>query len=295
MTIEPEVDAPLIIASILILGILGSSAALWIRQIRHPRGEIETEPGAPAWSIGWVNFGIFACAMVITVFVVQNLAAAIFLSPPEDSEAPRELTPWMAVFAVCLLQLPMLAVFYGARRFYPGHYASRLNRVELSIVAAFRKALPLFLMLLPIVWIASLIWTNILTAFEAVGLIEAFEPQELITLFQRGGDPIAVGLLVAMAVILAPVVEELIFRGCIYRFLKSQTTLLPAQILSGIVFSFMHANLMSFVPLVIVGVLLARVYEKTGNLMVAIWFHAFFNGFSLLMLFITGMSEAIPQ
>lgn len=293
MEIQP--DAPLIVASVLILGILAGSAVLWIRHIQRPRDEITTDPGAPAWGIGWVNFGIFACAMVITVFVVQNLAAALFFPPAAEGEAPRELTPWLAVFAVCLLQLPMLAVYYGARRFYPGHYASRLNRVELSIGGAFRQAMPLFVMFLPVIWIASLVWANILTALESAGMIEAFAPQELITLFQRGGDPIAIGLLVAMAVVLAPVVEELIFRGCIYRFLKSQTTLLPAQILSGIVFSFMHANLMSFIPLVIVGVLLARVYEKTGNLMVAIWFHAFFNAFSLLMLFITGLSEAIPQ
>ena len=57
----------------------------------------------------------------------------------------------------------------------------------------------------------------------------------------------------------------------------------------------MHANLMSFVPLVIVGVLLARAYEKSGNLLVPIWFHAFFNAFSLLMLLITSLSEVIPQ
>lgn len=292
---EVEPDAPLIVASILILGILVSSAALWIRYIQKPKDISSPVPGPPPWSIGWVNFLIFGCAMIITVFVVQNLAALLFFSSVEGSEATLELTPWMAVFAVCLLQLPMLTVFYCARRFYPEHYASRLNRVELSIGAAFHKALPLFLMFLPVIWIASLFWTNLLTAFEAAGVIEAFEPQELITLFQRGGDPIAVGLLVAMAVILAPVVEELIFRGCIYRFLKSQTNLLPAQIISGIVFSFMHWNLMSFVPLVIVGMLLARVYEKTGNILVAIWFHAFFNAFSLLMLFITGLSEAIPK
>ena len=57
----------------------------------------------------------------------------------------------------------------------------------------------------------------------------------------------------------------------------------------------MHANLMSFVPLVIVGILLARIYEKSGNLMVSIWFHAFFNAFSLLMLLITSMSDSLPQ
>ena len=295
MPAEPQMDAPLIVASLLILAILGSSATLWIRKIQRPHDTIVEKPGVPAWSIGWVNFGIFLCAMVITVFFVQNIAAALFFAAPSEGDAPRELTPWLAVLAVLLLQLPMLAVFYGARRFYPGHYASRLNSIDLSISSAFRQALPLFLMFLPVIWITSLIWSSLLNALKAAGLIETFAPQELITLFQGGGNPIAIGLLVTMAVVLAPIVEEIIFRGCIYRFLKSQTTLLPAQILSGCVFSMMHANLLSFVPLVIVGVLLARVYEKSGNLIVSMWFHAFFNAFSLLMLLITSMSEVIPQ
>jgi uncharacterized protein len=292
---ELQPDPPLIVASLLILAILVSSAALWIRHIQRSRRQIVIDKGVPAWPIGWVDFGIFACAMVITVFVVQNVAAVLFLSAPMEGGAPQELTPWLAVFAVLLLHLPMLAVFYAARRFYPGHYASQLNNAELKIGVAFRQAVSLFLMCLPLIWIASLIWTYLLTALEAAGAIDAFEPQALITLFQDGGDPIAISLLVALAILLAPIVEEIVFRGCVYRFLKSQTTLLPAQILSGCVFSFMHWNLMSFVPLVIVGVFLARVYEKSGNLIVAIWFHAFFNAFSLLMLFITGMSEVIPQ
>jgi uncharacterized protein len=292
---ELQPDPPLIVASLLILAILVSSAALWIRHIQHSRRQIVIDNGVPAWPIGWIDFGIFACAMIITVFVVQNVAAVLFLSAPIEGEAPQELTPRLAVFAVLLLQLPMLAVFYAARRFYPGHYAGQLNNAELTVGVAFRQAAPLFLMCLPLIWIASLIWTHLLTALEAAGAIDAFEPQALITLFQDGGDPIAITLLVALAILLAPIVEEIVFRGCVYRFLKSQTTLLPAQILSGCVFSFMHWNLMSFVPLVIVGVFLARVYEKSGNLMVAIWFHAFFNAFSLLMLFITGLSETIPQ
>lgn len=292
---ELQPDPPLIVASLLILAILVSSAALWIRHIQRSRRQIVIDNGVPAWPIGWVDFGIFACAMIITVFVVQNVAAVLFLSAPIEGEAPQELTPRLAVIAVLLLQLPMLAVFYAARRFYPGHYAGQLNNAELTVGVAFRQAVPLFLMCLPLIWIASLIWTHLLTALEAAGAIDAFEPQALITLFQDGGDPIAISLLVALAILLAPIVEEIVFRGCVYRFLKSQTTLLPAQILSGCVFSFMHWNLMSFVPLVIVGVFLARVYEKSGNLMVAIWFHAFFNAFSLLMLFITGLSEAIPQ
>lgn len=292
---EPQVDPPLIVASLLILGILGSSLYLWIRHIQSPRNTLIEDYGAPAWPIGWVNFGIFACAMVITVFVVQNIAAALWFQPLPEDAPPRELTPWLAVFAVLLLQLPMLAVYYCAQRFYPAHYASQLNSVSLSIGAAFRQTVPLFLKFLPVIWIVTLIWGKLLSALENAGVVDAVEPQELITLFQEGGDPLAIGLLVLMAVVLAPIVEELIFRGCVYRFLKSQTTLLPAQFISGCIFSLMHANLMSFVPLLVVGILLARIYEKSGNLYVSIWFHTFFNGFSLLMLYITSLSEVLPH
>jgi membrane protease YdiL (CAAX protease family) len=295
MQAEPQVDAPLIVASLSILLFLASSLILWIRHIQRPESSIEHDPGAPAWPIGWVNFGIFICAMITCVYVVQVAASLLFFEAATGGEAPLELTPWLAVLAVLLLQVPMLAVFYAARRFYPGFYASRLNNAELSIFVSFKKALPLFLMLLPGVWITALLWTKLLSGFEGFGLIEDLEQQALVTLFQGGGDPVAIGLLVIAAVVLAPIVEELIFRGCLYRFLKSQTTLLPAQIASGILFSMIHWNLLSFLPLVLVGIFLARVYEKTGSILVAIWFHAFFNAFSLGMLFITNLSDVIPQ
>ncbi|MFT5837263.1 MAG: membrane protease YdiL (CAAX protease family) [Candidatus Azotimanducaceae bacterium] len=292
---EAQVDAPLILASLIILGILGSSLALWIRHIQKPKNLRPSSKGAPAWKIGWVNFGIFACAMIVTVVVIQNLVALIFFEAPVDPNADFEITLGIMVVAVLLLQLPMLAVFYLAHRFFPSLYAGRLNSTELSVGEAFKKTLPLFFMLLPIVWIYILGWTKLLSKLADNGLIEAFEQQELITLFQDGGNPFYIGLLVCFAVILAPIVEEIIFRGCIYRFLKSQTTISLAQVISGMLFSLIHANLMSFLPLLLVGILLAYIYEKTGSLLVSIWFHAFFNGFTLLMLFITSMSEVIPQ
>ena len=295
MQVDPQVDAPLIVASLSILLIIGSSLALWIRHIQKPESTIENDPGTPAWPIGWVNFGIFICAMIIFVYVAQVVASLLFFEAPAEGEAPLELTPWLAVLAVLCLQVPMLAVFYAARRFYPSFYASRLNNTNLSVFASFKKALPLFLMLLPGVWIVALLWTKVLSGFEDLGLIEDIAQQELVTLFQGGGDPVAIGLLVIAAVVLAPIVEELIFRGCLYRFLKSQTTLLPAQIASGLLFSMIHWNLLSFLPLVLIGIFLARVYEKTGSILVAIWFHAFFNAFSLGMLFVTNLSDAILQ
>lgn len=287
----PEVDAPIVIASLLIMAVLISSAVLWIRQVQRPNDLIQADKGVAPWSIGWVNFGIFISAMIIAVFLAQQIGFAFLIDP---EEGVPELTPWLAVVSVFLLQGPMIAVFYFSRHFYPGHFAGHLSQVDLSVAESLKKSVPLFIMLLPVIWIATLIWSSFLTVLQNAKVIEEFAPQELITLFQSGGDWLPIVLLVFFAIVVAPIVEEIVFRGCIYRFLKSQTTMLGAQIISGGVFALMHGNLLSFVPLVVVGVLLARVYEKSGSLAVAIWFHAFFNAFSLCMLFITGMSENLP-
>lgn len=289
----PTVDAPIVIASLIILAVLLASAVLWIRQVQRPQDLIPEDKGVSAWLIGWVNFGIFICAMIIAVFAAQQIGITLLLGPEAGDSI--ELTPWLAVAAVILLQGPMIAVFHLARRFYPSYYASRLSRVDLPLGQSFKTAVPLFLMLLPVIWIATLLWSQVLSGLQKAGIIEEFAPQELITLFQGGGDWPAMLILVLLAVIVAPVVEELIFRGCIYRFLKSQTTLLGAQLTSGIVFASLHGNLLSFVPLIVVGIILARVYEKSGSLTVAIWFHAFFNAFSLLMLYVTSLSDSLPS
>lgn len=335
-----ELDTAAKLAVLIGLIMLASSAALWLVRISQSSTcrsiYLETKRwlvqiinliltrtpnnNVPAWPIGWVNFGIFICAMITSVIVTQLFAGELIqlMSPADDplntngievvetdnspvsenttdeaeaeDEAP-ELTPWMAVLAVLLLQLPLLATFYGLRRFYPANFSGRLNSHALTIWQSVTQATPQFIRYLPVIWIVSFAWSGFLSVLQRQGIIDEFPPQELIKLFTEGGDPTAMTLLVIFAVVLAPIVEEIIFRGGIYRFLKSQTTLLPAQIISGAFFAVMHGNLMSFLPLVVVGILLARVYERSGNILVPMCFHACFNGFSLLMLFVMSQSS----
>lgn len=289
---EPQIDGPILVASALILGVLIGSAALWIRQVQRPSSPVDRDVGVAPWNIGWVNFGIFLCALIFTVVMAQNIGVALIFSDEEG--LPVELTPSLAIAAILLLQLPMLGVFYGARRFFPGLYAGNLSDVRLPLHRAAAVAAPLFIMLLPLVWIVGFFWSQLLILLEKLEWIEEVRPQELVELLAAGGHPIEMLVLMVLAVVLAPIAEEIIFRGCIYRFLKSKMTLLAAQIASGTIFALLHGNLLSFVPLIAVGVLLARVYEKSGNLWVAIWFHAFFNAFTLTMLFITSLSDALP-
>ena len=113
--------------------------------------------------------------------------------------------------------------------------------------------------------------------------MDEFAPQQAVEIFTAGASPATLTLLALFAVILAPVAEEIIFRGCIYRFLKSKLPTRLAMFVSGVFFACVHANLMALVPLIAVGYLLAHVYEKERNILVPICFHALFNLLTLLM------------
>jgi hypothetical protein len=97
------------------------------------------------------------------------------------------------------------------------------------------------------------------------------------------GQCVAVGV---GAIVLAPVVEEILFRGALFAFLRQVGSRQMAYAVSAVAFAAIHTNLVTFVPLVFIGVVLARVYERSGQLLTAMATHALFNAvnFALLLL-----------
>jgi len=79
------------------------------------------------------------------------------------------------------------------------------------------------------------------------------------------------------AIVLAPVAEEILFRGILYAYLKQLGYQRLAVIGSSLFFAVIHGNLMALVPLAFFAVVLALLYDKTGNLMAPIATHAVFN------------------
>lgn len=290
------VDFPVLLVFLMFLSILSLSMILWIRQIlRAQSGATIERKSVSDWPIGWINFGIFTSVLLALSVLVQHIGVALSNPSPVDSELPRKLTPSLAIFAVLLTQIPMLLGFYFMHYFYLRDFLRPLSSVSLSPVSAFFKTVPLFIMYCPIIWVASLFWVCFLMILRIFGWIDEIKPQELIIVFQNGGDPLAIGLLVIFAVLLAPIVEELIFRGCIYRFFKSKTRVVYAQIAAACLFSMVHANLSAFVPLFVIGILLSRVYERSGSILTPICFHALYNGLTLFILFLENSSNISIQ
>ena len=114
------------------------------------------------------------------------------------------------------------------------------------------------------------------------------EPQKLVSLIaEEAAKPDQTGLLiffVVMAVAVAPVAEEILFRGILYPAIKQIGHPRAAAIGTALLFALFHVNLLTFASLTAVALVLIALYEFTDNLLAPITAHAVFNASNLIML-----------
>lgn len=84
-------------------------------------------------------------------------------------------------------------------------------------------------------------------------------------------------------VIIAPVVEELLFRGLIYKRLRANLKTVPAMLLSAFIFGLVHANIVQFVYAFLIGIIVAFVYERFRTIVAPVLFHLGANLLSVLI------------
>jgi len=92
-------------------------------------------------------------------------------------------------------------------------------------------------------------------------------------------------MLFLVAVIIAPICEELFFRGFLYPAFKKRMNVFSAMFLSSILFAVFHLQPAQLLPLICIGFVLAFVYEKAKSLIPAILVHSLYNLAAIIILF----------
>ncbi len=139
-----------------------------------------------------------------------------------------------------------------------------------------------------------LVLVKILTAIYALfasGVLNFEPPPELITgipdIFGRG----LAGFLIAIfvTVIVAPLVEEIFFRGFIYAALRDKIGVVWAALVSSFIFAVFHGSLWTVVPIMLLGFVLVYLYERGGSIGPPVIFHSLNNLVSLLLIYFLGV------
>jgi membrane protease YdiL (CAAX protease family) len=264
----PRFLAVLAVEVVLYLGGIASLIAWW----KQRRIAVGTEARA---EIGTLNLALSdlllaAFTIVVGALLLQSAVGAL------AQVIPAALSPeaWM-VAQGCGFQLGLLSGALLGHRLATASNRDRVtspSRSPLSTTQACAAGGLLFLASLPLILTAALAWK---AALRAVGL--PTDQQDMVDLVRNADAPGLLALIAVLAVVLAPVAEELVFRAGLFRYLRTRVPRAIALVAPALLFAALHANLVAFVPLAVFGVLLALAYEQSGRLVVPVVAHALFN------------------
>jgi membrane protease YdiL (CAAX protease family) len=146
-----------------------------------------------------------------------------------------------------------------------GFHAPRLGR-------ALALAVVVVLAILPIAWSLGQLSARVMNSFHVQPVV-----QSPVQMLQDSGALPTKLMIGILAIVVAPFVEELVFRGLIYPTLKQNGFPKLALWGTSLLFAMIHNNLMILLPLTFLAVVLTLLYESTDNLLAPIFAHSTFN------------------
>ncbi len=121
-------------------------------------------------------------------------------------------------------------------------------------------------------------------ALQALG--HEHRPQEVFDWLNDGAvAPATRAFLIAAAILIAPVAEELLFRGVLFPALARRRSFAYAAFVTSLFFAFAHLHVPSVPPLLALGLAFSAGYAATGSILTPIAMHALFNAASLGLYF----------
>ncbi len=137
-------------------------------------------------------------------------------------------------------------------------------------------------------YVVRLVYGLIVSAFGV-----QIQQQDVLTRLDTHG----LGFLLTLfaAAVVAPVSEEIFFRGFLYGGLRGRIGVVGAMIVSTLFFTGLHLSAALFIPIFVLGLSLAWLYEYTGSLYPGILLHAVNNALSLILYFILQSMGQLPS
>jgi len=178
---------------------------------------------------------------------------------------PLSIALLVSAFEAALLLPPWLVIIRGHR----GSWAH----------LGFRRFHPGYLLLagglLVVSFVINFLWSLLLAPFG----LEA-QP-EVLPIFGSGLQ----GLILALVAgsLIAPLAEEIFFRGFLFANLREHQGPLKAMVTTALLFALFHLTPTAFVPLFFLGCFLALLYHLSGSLLPSILLHAAMNTLALTL------------
>lgn len=220
--------------------------------------EKEAQVYSVPWSITdtWIGVGLL-------ILVSGGMVAALFLG------LKKEYLQNIGVLFLELVYLLPVILIFGWRRIHWKHLG--FGTFKLSVVG-------LGCGLLIGGYIIILLHNLLLTALGV-----DTQGKQIFETFQQLKSPIWLFLVGA---VVAPIVEEIFFRGFLFQGFRQKYGWMPAVFLSSAIFGAAHLDPVALIPTFVLGCVLAYMYHRSNSLWPGILFHAAINATSLCAVYV---------
>lgn len=224
-------------------------------------------------------YGVSDALMALGVVVLFGWIA-LQVGEPEKiaTAAPQSLSPALELIAGISMQM-----FFGLLLILYMHICREMNPSEMFGLRNLSPPVALGIAALSIlaVWVVIFVVFNFLKEYAFGGAWPDESVQRTVETFRTSGSLSYKILLGIVAVIIAPLTEEVIFRGFLYGVVKRFTDRWFSTFFTALFFAAVHQHVGGLFPLFVLAIGLAIAYEATGCLLVPIFMHAIFNGFNI--------------
>ncbi len=221
-----------------------------------------------------LSIGKFAGLLILGVVLSVVIALVVMFSGTGTASLARE---------TAFITLLSSVIMYGSWLLFI--WLRSLGRTERELIltpAPARSRRSVWFALAALLWSlpVNFIYTTFLERFFPDFLERMMEAGNLPENLFTTSDPLSLLLMFIPVVILAPIVEEIIFRGVLYNLLNKRMSLPLAALVSSVIFGLMHGT--TFFQTALIGFVLAFVYQVTGDLKMAMLGHGLNNGVAFL-------------
>lgn len=220
----------------------------------------------------------YAAVMIISTAAVKN--GTIITAGKSAEEIQIELNALVSSYSLHLTALTNLVLIPIYMLFLRMDEKKRVSASGIRYVMPKAKDMALIFVL----GMAAAVSVNVIVSLSQIARLSP-KYQQVSQMIYSG----SIFIEIVSAVIAAPVLEELFFRGMIYKRLRDIVNVKAAIIISALFFGAFHGNLVQLVYAFIIGLMLAYVYEKFKTIWVPIVFHIGANLISILI------TELLPQ
>lgn len=258
-----------ILGFIILFGTIGSTVLLGVLHHKYPASskQLTQTLECRAWSNR--QTGLLLACFVCSILLLSVLTA--FIANSANPVSGLLLTLFFAGTQMVIL------LFIGRQRQagWPQDFGMDLRRLKLAPLA-----LVVYLATALVLGFSTYLYHSLLEHYLNMDV----QMQDVATLILESRAWVKVCYII-LAVLIAPLYEELIFRGVIFPCLIKRVGLPSAITVTSIVFALIHFHIPSIFPLFLLSAILCLAYWRTGTLWVSIGIHAVYNGMSIILLF----------